>query len=130
MTLRANSMRISVKCNGRIMAWRITTTALFLEEEPGYVLERNWAWLKSQHSFTTSSHNTGWLTSFYQFNSMAQLSTDKFLHCSLTFFIIIIIVNEIIFFSGFRWEESEGIEIVKFPRVEARNGLPIRVSKY
>ncbi|XP_011015762.1 PREDICTED: cytochrome P450 85A1-like [Populus euphratica] len=34
------------------------------------------------------------------------------------------------FVTQYRWEESEGIEIVKFPRVEARNGLPIRVSKY
>ncbi|KAF7809026.1 cytochrome P450 85A-like [Senna tora] len=34
------------------------------------------------------------------------------------------------FLTKFRWEEMEGNKIVKFPRVEAPNGLNIRVAEY
>ncbi|KAK4598882.1 hypothetical protein RGQ29_016074 [Quercus rubra] len=34
------------------------------------------------------------------------------------------------FVTKYRWEEVEEVEILKFPRVEVPNGLPVRVSKH
>lgn len=45
----------------RIRAWSLTAIASYLELEADCVLERNWAWLKLQHSFTILLLNTGLL---------------------------------------------------------------------